>query len=813
MAVLGLSEAAAQERLKVYGPNEIPRGRKVSPWVLLLRQFVHLLALLLWAAAGLAYLAGTPELAVAILAVIGVNGLFSFWQEYRAERTAEELLKLVPQRVMVLRDGRFRLLDARELVPGDVVKLTLGNRVPADIRLLESEDLAVDASAFTGESLPETPGPGDLVLAGTLVVRGEGLGEVVATGRRTRLAEIARLSQTPPREATPLEKELRRLVQTIAWVALGAGAAFFVLFLVAGLDLYKAFVFTLGVTVALVPEGLVPTLTLSLAVAAQRMAARKALVRSLEAVENLGLTTVICTDKTGTLTENRLEARLLLTPQGVVRPEAVQGPLPFHLKVLADILATEELSGLDPLEEALRRLGATLGGKPLGPVVHRYPFDPRRRRSGFVAGNVLVVQGAPEAIAPLVPQGETLLAQAEAWAEEGYRVVALAYRELSGPPPATAEEAERELRFLALLALEDPIRPEAAEAVRLAQEAGIRVLMVTGDHPATALAVARKVGLVRENPTLLLGSELPQDLALLGALVDRDEVVIARSTPEDKLRITQALQARGHVVAMTGDGVNDAPALRTAHVGVAIGLRGTDVAREAADIILLDDHFATILEAIRQGRATYTNLRRLLAYHLTDNVAELFPFLAWAFTGGRIPLALNVLHVLALDLGTDALPSLALGTEPPEAAVMRTPPPKSGLVTREVLLRALGVLGPLEALWTMATFLLVLFLGNHAAAASGSAFAAVVFGQAANALASRSDVHPLWRLSLKTNPFMAWALLASLALLFLAYTSPLAQAFHHAYPGPWLGLSVLAFPLVALGDALLKAAWQRQKGA
>jgi len=819
-ALLGLTEEEAQRRLARYGPNRIPRPRGPGALVLLLRQLVHFFALLLWAAAFLAYLAGTPELAWAIVAVILVNGIFAFAQEYRAERTAEHLLHLVPQRVQVLRNGRWQMREAWELVPGDVIRLTLGNRVPADVRVLEALDLAVDASAFTGESLPERPSPGDTLLAGSLVVRGEGLAEVVRTGKETRLAELARLTMRPPREATPLEEALNRLVRVVALVALGTGAVFFLLFLAAHMPWTQAFIFTLGVTVALVPEGLLPTLTLSLAVAAQRMAARKALVRRLDAVENLGLTTLICTDKTGTLTENRLEARLIYTPKGRV-PE---GPPPPegapYLDLLKRALVTEEENPLDPLEEALWALGKRLGGQPLGPVVRAYPFDPERRRSSFVAGGHLVVKGAPEALAPLVPEEEreTLLREAERLAQEGYRVIALAHRRLEGPPPEMAEEAEKDLRLLALVALEDPIRPEVPQAVRTAKEAGIRVIVITGDHPATALAVARKIGLVGENPTVVLGPDLPQDEQLLGALLDRDEVVVARATPEDKLRITEALKARGHVVAMTGDGVNDAPALRAAHVGIAMGRRGTDVAREAADLILLDDNFATIVEAIRHGRSTYSNLRRLLAYHLTDNVAELVPFVAWALTGGRIPLALSVLQVLALDLGTDALPSLALGTEPPEEGVMKRPPPREGLVTKEVLLRSLGLLGPVEALVEMAVFLTVLLAegfvpgeapGSLALKASGAAFASVVFGQAANALASRSETEPLFRIPLGRNPFMLWALGASFALLALSYTPWLAPIFHQAFPGPWLLLAALAFPAVAWADALYK---RRRRG-
>ncbi|MDW8060496.1 MAG: cation-transporting P-type ATPase [Thermomicrobium sp.] len=844
---VGLTSEEARARLAEYGPNELPRPRGPALWRLALAQVTHLFALLLWTAAACAYLAGMPELALAIVAVVLLNGAFAFLQEYRAERAAERLGSLLPQRITVRRDGQTLLIDARQLVPGDVVVLHSGDRVPADIRLLEVDDFAVDTSAFTGESVPETPAAGDIAYAGTFVSRGLALGIVVATGERTRLAGIARLTERPRSAPTPLARELSRLVRVIAIAALGTGAVFFLVALLAGLPLVDAFIFTLGVTVALVPEGLLPTITLSLAIAAQRMAQRNALVRHLEAVETLGLTTVICTDKTGTLTRNELSAVLVWTPVGAARIEgegyAPSGRVTFdpgaeeavRRLVRAAVICAEgravqrdgrwEAEG-DPLDAAVWALARRLGLDPesiqaQSPPRQLHPFDPHRRRMSVIVDRTAIVKGAPEAMLSRCHDTGQAAEIAERLAREGLRVIAVAERTLAPHEVESIsdpEEVEHELELLGFIGFFDLPRPEAAEALARCRDAGIRVIMVTGDHPATALVVARQVGLVRERPFVLTEAELPDDDAVLGALIDRDEVVLARIRPETKLRIARVLRRRGHVVAMTGDGVNDAPALHEADVGVAMGRTGTDVAREAADLVLLDDNFATIVAAIEQGRATYHNIRRFLTYHLTDNVAELAPFVVWALSGGALPLALGVLQILLLDLGTDALPALALGVEPPAPEMLRTPPPRQHLVDARVLQRAFLTLGPAEALVELAAFFGILAAfgwrpggplpsQDILPAASGTAFAAVVFGQAANALANRSDTRPVWRVGFRGNPAIGSALLGSFLLLFATlFVPPLARVVHQAPPPPlgW-ALAFSAVPVVVLVDAVWKA--------
>ena len=581
------------------------------------------------------------------------------------------------------------------------------------------------------------------------------------------------------------------MVRTIAVVALGVGVAFFGLSLALGTEPRDGFLFAVGVTVALVPEGLLPTVTLSLAMGAQRMAARNALVRNLEAVETLGSTTFICTDKTGTLTRNEMTVAEVWTAAGPVKidgtgygPVAVVEASPTAMHAAREIADAAVLCSLgrvverdgqwqpigDPMEAALHAFQLRLGGDAgSGPVdsPRRFPFDTSRRRASLIVGKWLLVKGASDAVLPRCASPSVLLDDAtragDAMAGRGLRVLAVARRPAEGVRVLDdADRAEQGLELLGLVGLQDPPRTEVAGAIADCRRAGIRLAMVTGDHPSTARAIAQQVGLIGTDGLVLQGSDLPADDDALGALLDRDGVVVSRVTPEHKLRIATALQRRGHVVAMTGDGVNDGPALREADIGVAMGRSGTDVAREAADIVLLDDNFATIVAAVRHGRATFSNIRRFLTYHLTDNVAELTPFVVWALSGGNIPLALGVLQILCLDIGTDLLPALALGAEAPATGTMDRPPSSRHLIDGQVLRRVFGVLGPVEAAVEMAAFFVALGVagwrpgesfpsGAPLLAASGAAFAAVVIGQMANAFACRSASRPPWRLGWTTN--------------------------------------------------------------
>ncbi|GAA2481130.1 cation-transporting P-type ATPase [Terrabacter carboxydivorans] len=840
------------------GPNVIPAARSEPAALQLLRQMTHFFALTLWVAAGMALVGGMPQLAVAIAVVVVLNGVFAFVQEYRAERAGARLAELLPPRARVLRDGAVVEVGADELVVEDVVLLDAGDRVSADLELDRAVGVAVDESMLTGESVTSRPEVGEVLRAGTFVVEGVGRGRVVATGGRTRLAEIAALTRSARRPTSPLARQLNRLVTIVAVLAVTTGCLAFGAALLLGVSATIGFLFAVGVTVALVPEGLLPTVTLSLARAAQLMAGRHALVRRLESVETLGSATFVCTDKTGTLTRNEMNVVSVWTPRGPIDvagegygPEALcTGSLEAleASRVLARsavecvqgravpaAAARDEGPGPegaerwvargDPMEAAVHALAMRVGvGDAATVVVDRaYPFEPGLRRSAAVSDGWLHVIGAPDSLLRDCRDVGDAAAEVERLSVQGLRVLGVARRRLSGSDgaerrdPAGHQAAlEHGLDLLGLVALEDPPRAGVADAVATCRRAGIRLMMITGDHPGTAAAVAREVGLMRPGGTALTADRLPDDPVALAELLDVDGTVVARATPEDKLRIADALQSRGHVVAMTGDGVNDGPALRKADIGVAMGASGTEVAREAADVVLLDDRFETIVAAIELGRATWSNVRRFLTYHLTDNVAELTPFVLWSLTAGHLPLALSVLQVLALDIGTDLLPALALGAEPASRRVMTEPMRSGPLVDPGLMRRALLVLGPTEAAVEMAAFVTVLTLGGWAfgqsppapllALASGAAFAAVVLGQLGNAFACRSATRPVGRHSLRGNRLLLLAVGVELVFLLVILGWPAVAGLLGGASPPASGwvVAALAVPAVVVVDRLHK---------
>lgn len=837
----GLNLEEVELRRRQCGPNLLSRLPQLPLWRRLLSQLVHFFAVMLWIAGGLAILAGMPQLGYAIFVVVMLNGLFAFLQEYRAEKAGERLRDLLPRRVTVIRQGTRQSIDAIELVPDDVVLLNPGDRIAADIRLVKAHSLSVDASTLTGESIPTTPQPGDIVFAGTFALEGEAIGIVTAIGESTQLARIAQMTNAGQRPPSPLALELDRLVHIIALVAIAVGSVFLVIAVLVGIRLTDAFLFAVGVTVALVPEGLLPTVTLSLAIGAQRMAAKGALVRRLESVETLGSTTFICIDKTGTLTQNEMSVVEAWTPTGRVSIEgrgydparSVQVE-PALLPVLQKLASAAALYSNgravfhggrwvaqgNPLEVALdvfaRRLAVDVQAEETAsPVTRRFPFDPRRRRMSVILGNRVVVRGAPEALLVRCREiGDAEQAVTD-MAARGLRVIVIAVRDLDGMEiPETPDAVESDLTLLGLVGINDPPRLGVADSIVACRRAGIRVAMITGDHPGTARAIAREVGLWTSDEFAIEGKDLPQDKEILGALMDRDGIVVSRVSPEEKLRIARALRKRGHVVAMTGDGVNDAPALHEADIGIAMGFSGTDVAREAADLVLLDDNFATIVAAIEQGRTTFANARRFLTYHLTDNIAELTPFVIWALSGGRFPLALGVLQVLCLDIGTDILPAVALGAEPSSPRALAQPPVGRHLVDGSLLFRSFGVLGLTESFVEMVTFLAALFLagwrpgsafpsGDALLSASGAAFTAVVAGQMANAFACRSA--SLWpgKLGWFSNRYLVIAIFCEATMLIGSlYVSPLAKLLGQAAPNAaGYFTALLAIPAVLIADA------------
>ncbi|WP_308042384.1 cation-transporting P-type ATPase [Micromonospora sp. PLK6-60] len=863
----GLSAAEAGRRLASYGRNELRRQRRRGWWRELGRQLIHPLALLLWVAAVLAWVAGTPALALAILVVIALNALFASVQERQAERAVEALTRYLPQRARVRRDGRWQEVPAADLVPGDVLAVDEGDRISADARLIEGS-VEVDLSALTGESQPvyrdaDAPatagGPteaANLVFSGTNCLGGGARALVHATGMRTELGRIAALSQRVGREESPLEKQVRRVAWLIAAVAVGAGLVFFPIgVFAAGMPISDAFAFAIGLLVANVPEGLLPTITLALAVGVRQLARTGAVVKRLSAVETLGSTDVICTDKTGTLTENRMRVVAVRAADTLHDPAPGPGTRPEPaLHALAEAVAAcnnADPEGGDPTEVAPLRFAADLGVTDTGHPGRRaqFTFDPKLRLMSTVDerdGRLwLHTKGAPEEVLRrcdrvLIADGaerpldeayrRELDAAVTAQAGQGRRVLGVARRRLVAAPAGRAD-AERELTFLGFVAMVDPPRPEVPEAVARCHTAGIRIIMVTGDHGLTAAAIARQVGIVRGEPSVVTGDRLD---AMSGAelsrlLGERREVVFARVSPEAKLHIAEALRANHEVVAMTGDGVNDAPALRRADIGVAMGRSGTDVTREAGTMILTDDNFATIVAAVAAGRRVYDNVRKFILYIFAHATPEVVPFLIFALSAGAVPLPLTVMQILAIDLGTETLPALALGREPAEPGLMDRPPRRRSdkVVNGPMLARAWGFLGLISAVLVMAGFFAVLLragwtpgaptgpgspLHDAYREATTMTFLGIVACQIGTAFAARTEHASLRRIGVFSNRLLLWGIAFELAFAALIVgLPPLGEVFGTRPPEPAMLALLLVFPPIVWGaDELRRAARRRR---
>ncbi len=882
----GLTADEAAKRLRRTGPNTLPTPRPPHPLRLLAAQVTHTLALLLWAAAAMAFLAGLPQIGWAILAIIGLNAAFSFWQEYRASRLVEALHRRVAQRARVRRDGAEQAIRARDVVPGDVLVLNRGDRVAADVRLVRATDLRADYSILTGEAeaVERRPGPAapspladapNCVLAGTTVIDGGGEGVVFATGRQTVFGRVATLTEELYLEPSPLQRELAATAHMIAAIAITIGVTFFAAGEVTGrLSTRDSFIFGLGILVAIIPEGLLPTVSLALALGVQRMAGRHTIVKRLSSVETLGSTDVICTDKTGTITMNEMtvrelwagDARYTVTGRGYdlrggIKPagkETREDGATLARLLRCGVLCNRGIvprgrrhhAGLgDPLDEALLVLAVKGGLEPDGerrewPLVREFPFHAERRLMSTVHQNsgerVLFLKGGPaETLArcrsemrkgtpePLTEERRDELAQrANEMSDRGLRVLAFAYREVDeGERLESAEDAEQRLVFLGAAGLDNPLRPEVPAAVDNCRSAGIQVVMLTGDHAHTALVVAGQAHIAAEGSKAVTGAQVDAmgDEELDRFLRESRPAVFARVAPEQKLRLVEAYQRLGHVVAVTGDGVNDAPALKAADIGVAMGRRGTDVAREAADMVLMDDNFATIAAAVQEGRGVYENIRKFLTYYLTSNVAEAAPFVLFVLAG--VPLPLTVLQVLLVDLGTDILPGLALGVDQTERGMMEKPPRPSGerMVTRGLLLRALGYLG----VWAAALSLAGYFYFQRDA--TGSLFgpfvdegalyrqattvtlAGIVACQVANAFACRSERDSVLRTGFLGNRALLWAVAAEVALLAaLIGVPPLRGVFDLEPIDPEYWPVIAAFtPLFLLAEEARKLASRR----
>ena len=872
----GLSAPEAAARLLRFGRNELVERGKKPPWRLLLEQFTNAMIIVLIVAAVITALLGDLKDTVIILAIVVLNGIVGFVQEYRAEQALDALKRMASPTARVVRDGETLLVPAPELVPGDLVRLDAGDIVTADLRLLEARALRINEAALTGESepaekstepLPDVPegvlaDQRNVAFNGTAVVYGRGLGIVVTTGMSTALGRVAELLQEHAGGQTPLQKRLSALGKGLAGLAFVVCALVFAAGVARGESPEVMFLVAVSLAVAAIPEGLPAVVTVALALGARRMARRNALVRKLPAVETLGSVTVICSDKTGTLTENRMLVERAWTPAGVFvvggggyapdgaitvdagDPAAVPGLAaggPAATDAALDRLARIAAACNDATLRAPGRVGGdwSITGDPTEgallafagkrgvfssdvfarlPRVEELTFDAARRRMTTLHADGdriwVACKGALEALEPLLDPADVPLlpaarAAAHRYAAEGYRVLALAERTI-GAIPEELEHAEAHLRLAGLVAMADPPRPSSAASIAACRAAGVTPIMITGDHPLTGTAIARRIGILLPGGEALTGAELDElDGAAFEARVER-VAVYARMNPEQKLRIVEAWQRRGAVVAMTGDGVNDAPALRLADIGVAMGITGTEVSKEAADMVLADDDFATIVHAVEEGRRIYDNIRRFVRYLLTTNSAEVWVMFLAPFLG--LPIPLLAVQILWINLVTDGLPALALGVEPVERHAMRRPPRS----TRESILgRGLWQ----HALW-VGLLMSAIVLGIQALAINAGwhwqtmVFTTLSLLQLGHALAVRSERTSTFALGLRSNLPLALAvggtLLVQLALIYLPALQPI---FVTEALGPHELVVVLIASTAAFVAVELEKAFFRRRGA
>ncbi len=865
---VGLNVDEATRRRAHEGPNELPEVPPPSSLKLFISQFA---SLLVWVLIGAAIVSGLLEDwidAAAILAIVFLNGVLGFVQEFRAEQSLAALRKMSVAMARVIREGALQSIPARELVKGDVIALEAGDRIPADSRLLYTTNFHTQEASLTGESTPvqkqaelldtiEVPlaDQRNMVFMGTVAVSGKARGLVVATGLGTELGRIAamiREAADAERAETPLQQRLEQFGYTLLWLALGVVTVVFALGYLRGEPLVAMFLISVSLAVAAVPESLPAVVTITLALGVTRMAKRHALIRKLPAVETLGSATVICTDKTGTLTKNEMTVTRLIMgdshfevtgegyePAGEIHPvprSPHQSSLPTGLHqllttaVLCNGATLRQENGTwriigDPTEGALLVAAAKAGLTKAAlerraPLDREVPFDAERKMMTIIRrteqGRMAYCKGAPDVllkrcIARVTLDGRTealddehrqLIGEANAsLAQQALRVLGVAYRSV-GLSASSNEEVERDLIFLGLLAMKDPLRPEAAKAVRLCRDAGIRTAMITGDHKETAIAIARELGLHRDDGVALSGAEL--DGLTDEQLTQRVEQisVYARVSAEHKLRIVQAWKRNGAIVAMTGDGVNDAPAIKAADIGVAMGMVGTDVAKEASDMVVTDDNFASIAAAVEEGRGIFDNIRKTVHFLLSCNVSEVLVMLFATLLG--LPLPLLPIQILWMNLVTDGIPALALAVDPKAPDLMSRPPrrPDDRLFDRTRFL-SIGGEGLMLALVALSAFSASLFLWHQSVEQARTvAFTVMVVAQLVHTFNSRSDHLSLFQLGITTNRSLIWAFLLSLGVQLAVLTIPVAAPIFKVAPLPLEDWELMAFmglfPLFAM---------------
>jgi Ca2+-transporting ATPase len=846
----GLSDEEAKKRLEQYGLNELIEKGAKSPWLILWDQIKEVMVVILLVAAAVSAALGEFNDVIVIMAIVVLNAILGFTQEYRAEQAIAALKKLSVPTVKVRRNGRIEEISARELVPGDIVLLEAGNAVPADGRLLESINLKIQEAALTGESEPVGKTDqiltgsnltlGDrknMVFMGTVATYGRGTAVITETGMNTELGNIADLLQTVEREQTPLQRRLEQLGKTLAWVAVGIIAVVVLLGLIRGEELRELFLIGISMAVAAIPEGLAAVVAITLALGSNRMLKRNALIRKLPAVETLGSVTVICSDKTGTLTENRMtvtaldvlgrfqDINTLMDKAGVIYDAELHAdvaPPERSLSLLVkagalcnDAVLQKDEEGIeraigDPTEGALVVAAARLGHEKSSldgrwPRVAEIPFTSERKRMTTIhkvnveadqteapwrdAAYVAFSKGAVDSLLQVSdriwdgknilpidePMSERILAANARLAQDGQRVLGVAFRPLeTAELPQNGQQNEEHKIFIGLIAMIDPPRPEVKGAVSTARTAGIRPVMITGDHPLTAQYIAKELT-IANNEKNLTGRALTQmEVSELEAVVD-DISVYARVSPEHKLNIVEALQRKGEIVAMTGDGVNDAPALKKADIGVAMGITGTDVSKEAADMVLLDDNFATIVSAIEEGRVIFDNIRKFIKYTLSSNTGELFVMLVGPFLG--MPLPLIALQILWINLVTDGLPGLALAVEPAESGIMKRSPfhPQESIFSRGMGRRILWI-GFLMGLVSLGVGY-VYWRQDPSGPWQTLIFTTLTLAQMGNALAIRSNIDSIFKIGLNSNRLMIVAVLVTFLLQLALIYVPFLQNF------------------------------------
>ncbi|MEI6639891.1 MAG: cation-transporting P-type ATPase [Chlorobium sp.] len=865
----GLTDNEAKLRLASYGQNLIVFHRQKSPLLMFLGEFKALFPLLLLAASILAFFAdflspgsGYSMIGIALLGVVVLNALFSFFQNYKAEKLMISFLDYIPKMVVLLRNGRKIMLDAKEIVPGDIFFTQEGDKIPADGIVLETNQMLVDESILTGESqavtktsLQNTLDQSCKIFSGSTVLKGSGRILVLRTGRCTNIGSISMLSQQLTSGLTPMQKELQHFVKKISWLALGIGIFFFLTGFLIGNPFWTNLVFAIGIIVASVPEGLLPAVTLALTQSCLRMSQHNAVVKEILSVETLGSTTVICTDKTGTLTQNKLETEcFFINFKEVLSGDLVaynHNPVSSQLTEIMglcnDVMVTGDKEGRisfkgDPTEIAMAEFVERCAGyerlRSTFEPVSSQPFDPHTRSMSSTwrtkeGALYMTVKGAPEMMlekcSDILTEGvvrhltqeerELLQQKAEHYASDGFRVLALGFR-----ANCDTETEIDHLVFAGLVALIDPPRAEVPAAVEACRKAGIRIIVMSGDNAGTVSYIARRLGIVK-NPHIIEGNELAgMSEDNLAMELRNKEVVFARIAPEQKLTIVNALKLMGEVVAVTGDGVNDAPALKRADIGISMGLRGTDVAKDASDIILLDDNFATIIKAVEEGRGIYENIRKFIVYVLTSNIPEILPYIAYVIF--PIPLPITVVQILCIDLITDMLPAIGLGNEKPESDTMLQPPRKEHerLVSIGTFLRSYAFLGLVESALSFFMFFSVLFNGGWRWGAvlpadsplypqAASAFlATIIFSQIGNVMACRTNRQSAIRYLARFNPWITAGIILELVFIVSIIYLP---ACHHFFNTRELGAEVwpgiLSAPFIVFGIEELRKFVMRKR--